>query len=109
MQLPIEITFRDMRSSPALIASIEAWARKLDDVFTLQRCAVVIEKPHKHLRHGAPFLVHLDITIPGHEVAVSHGSHSQRDPYLAVSDAFRAARRQLLDFTTSRREARPAV
>jgi hypothetical protein len=54
------------------------------------------------------FTIHLAITIPGHEVVVTRAG-SQTDPYVAVADAFRAARRQLIDFTSQRREARPAI
>jgi ribosome-associated translation inhibitor RaiA len=108
MQIPLDITFRDISVSPALVTEIEAWARKLDTAFSIQRCAVIIEKPHKRRRHGSEFQIHLTITIPGHEVTVSRGDR-QPDPYLAVTDAFRAARRQLIDFTTQRREARPEV
>jgi hypothetical protein len=105
----LDITFRDMPSSPALEATIDHWARKLDEMAPLQRCVVVVEKPHKNHKPTAPFVVHLDITIPGHEIAVSSERHSQRDPYVAVSDAFRIARRQLQDFINQRREARPTL
>ena len=109
MQTPLEITFRDMSPSPALVATIDAWVRKLDEVTPLNRCAVVVEKPHKRRRHGAPFAIHLDITIPGHEIVVSRDRQSPKNPYIAVADAFRAARRQLKDFVTQRRDARPAI
>jgi hypothetical protein len=107
MQIPIDITFRDMTPSPALETAIREWALRIEHVLPLQRCAVVIEMPHKHRRHGLPFQVHLSMTIPGHSVSVTRGQ--AREPYLAVADAFRAARRQLLDFVSQRREARPAV
>lgn len=110
MQIPIDITFRDMTPSAALEAAVRDWANRLDHVLPLQRCAVVVEMPHRHHRHGAPFQVHVSITIPGHNVSVSRGGRAEyQDPYLAVGDAFRAARRELLDFVAQRREARPTV
>lgn len=110
MQIPIEITFRDMPSSSALEASIHEWASRLERVAPIQRCTVVIERPNKHHRHGMPFQISLTVSTPGREIVVSHADRAEHeDPYLAVSDAFRAARRQLLDFVAQRREARPAV
>jgi hypothetical protein len=110
MQMPLDIRFRDMTPSPALAESIGSWARKLDDVIPLQRCAVVVEKPNGHHRHGGQFVIHLDITVPGHEIVVSRDRQvSHADPYAAVADAFRAARRQLVELNAQRREARPPV
>jgi len=110
MQIPIEITFRNMEPSPALDQSVREWARRLDHVLPLQRCTVVVEAPRAHHRHGTPFQVHLSITIPGHNIAVTHGDRPEyQDPYLAVSDAFRAAKRQLLEFVAQRRDARPTA
>lgn len=108
MQIPLEITFRHMTPSPALEATIRDCAAQLEEVYPLQRCAVVIETPTKHHRHGAPFHVHLSITIPGHNFEVTRDDRAEyEDAYLAVADAFRVARRQLHDFVASRREARP--
>jgi hypothetical protein len=107
MQTPLDITFRDMTPSPALVTDIEEWTRKLEAMFPIQRCTVIVEKPQKH--RFAFFTIHLTITIPGHEVAVSRSDRQARDAYLAVAEAFRAARRQLVDFTSQRRDARPAL
>lgn len=111
MQLPIDITFRDMPPSPALTDAINEWAAKLEKVFPLQRCAVTVEMPHKHQRQGRAFHVTVAITVPGHEIAVSRdsGKTIHEDAHLAVADAFRAARRQLIDFAAARRDARPVL
>lgn len=107
MQIPIEITFRDMTPSPGLESAIREWTAKLEHVVPIQRCTVVVETPHKH-QHQAPFQVHLSITIPGHNMSVTRGDRAEyHDAYLAVSDAFRAARRELVEFVAQRRDARP--
>jgi ribosome-associated translation inhibitor RaiA len=108
MKIPLDITFRGMATSPALVATINHWAAKLDAQFAIQRCAVTFEQPHKHRQHGVDFTIHVTVTIPGHEIAVRRAG-SQGNPYVAVADAFRAARRQLIDVTAQRREARPAI
>ena len=107
MQLPMEITFHDMAASPALESSINEWTAKLEHINPLQRCAVTIDMPHKHHRHGRTFRVQLTVTLPGHAIAVTRTGHD--NAHLAVSDAFRAARRQLIDFLAQRREARPVA
>lgn len=108
MQIPIELTFLHMTPSPALDATIREWAARIDHVLPIQRCSVVVERPTKHHRHGAPFHVHVTISIPGHTVSVTRGGRAEyQDPFLAVGDAFRAVRRQLLEFVAQRREARP--
>jgi hypothetical protein len=110
MQTPIEITFRNMQTSSGLEASIRDWAQRLEHALPLQRCKVVVEMPHKHRHTGTPFQVHLTVSIPGHDVAVTRGERPEyQDPYLAVADAFRAARRELLEFIAQRREARPTL
>lgn len=110
MQIPIEITFRDSTPSPTLEAAIRDAAHKLEHVAQIQRCTVIVEHPHNHRRNGSPFYIHLTVSTPGREIVVSHATRPEhQDPYLAVADVFRAARRQLLDFVAQRREARPAV
>ncbi len=102
-----DITFRDMAPSPALAASINEWITKLEQVSPVERCGVVIDVPHKHHRHGPRFRVRLDVAVPGRSISISRPEHD--NAYLALAEAFRAARRQLVDFIASRRDARPAV
>lgn len=106
MQFPIEITFRDMTPSGALETAIRNWTTKLVHVLPIQHCEVVVETPHH--RTGTPFQIQLTMTIPGHEVSVTRGDRVEyQDPYLAVADAFRAARRELLELVAARPDARP--
>jgi len=51
--------------------------------------------------------VRIDLTIPHRVISVSDGTnldHAHEDIYVAIADAFRAARRQLLDHRDARRE-----
>lgn len=104
MEIPIDITFRDMETSPALVAAIEEAAGRLEEVFQpIQRCTVVIETPPQR---GRAFHVVLALTVPGREITVSRDTNddaSSEDAYAAVAHAFRSARRQLLDFAERRR------
>lgn len=108
MQLPLQITFRNMAPSPALEARVRELASKLER-FSDQmiRCHVVVEAPHhQHHEKGALFDFQVDISIPGKEIVIGH-THTKdpahTDPYVALRDAFRAARRQLQDYERIRR------
>ena len=99
MSFPVEVRFRDMASSPALDQFVRRWAAKLGRVHErIARCDVVIERPHQHQRHGQHVHVRVSLGVPGPDIVVTYdqpldGAHE--DAYVAVRDAFRAARRQL--------------
>jgi ribosomal subunit interface protein len=107
MQLPLQITFRDIPQSDAVEARIREKAAKLDQYYDrIMSCRVVIESPHAHKNHGKLYHVRLDITVPGGEVVVSrtpdqHQAHE--DIYVAIRDAFDAAKRQLEDYGRKQR------
>lgn len=101
MAIPLHVTFRDMEPSPALEAFVRQWASKLEHVHPrIERCDVVIERPHQHQHQGQPVRVRVAVAVPGPDAVVSRDhalDRSHEDPYVAIRDAFRAARRQLED------------
>lgn len=119
MELPIQITYRNMEPSPAVTARVEAEAAKLDKFFDrITSCRVVVEAPHRHHKWGELFHVRIELSVPGAELVVSHEptphsalSHDDeaalqkhfeihpehKDVYVAIRDAFGSARRQLQD------------
>lgn len=107
MQTPVDITFRGMPKSLAAEASVTRWVDRLARAFgRILRCTVVIEVPHRSQRQGQTFHVRVEIAIPDHVVEVSRDpgiDHTHEDLYMAISDAFRAARRQLQDRTQIQR------
>jgi len=108
MHLPMQITFRHMEHSPALEARIQELAGRLDRYSQeVMSCRVVVEAPHKHHHQGSLYSVHLDITLPGGEIAVArdqHDRHAHEDAHVALRDAFAAAERQLEQFMQKRRK-----
>jgi ribosomal subunit interface protein len=97
MQIPMQITIRDMEHSEALEARIREKAQKLDEFFNhIMSCRVVVEMPHKHHHQGKQFNVRIDIGVPGNEIVVNR-DHAE-DVYVALRDAFSAAKRQLEDY-----------
>lgn len=97
MQIPMQITIRDMEHSEALETHIREKAKKLDEFFNhIMSCRVVVEMPHKHHHQGKQYNVRIDIGVPGNEIVVNR-DHSE-DVYVALRDAFDAAKRQLEDY-----------
>lgn len=102
MQIPLQITFRNLDRSPALETSVREHAEKLDTYYDrIMNCRVVIEEQHKHHRHGNHYHVSIDVTVPGAELVASRepdAHHAYTDVYVAIRDAFDTMRRQLEDF-----------
>lgn len=97
MQIPMQITLRDVEHSEALETHIRDKVNKLDEFFAhIMSCRVTVEVPHKHHRQGKQFNVRIDIGVPGSEIVVNH-DHSE-DVYVALRDAFDAAKRRLEDY-----------
>jgi ribosome-associated translation inhibitor RaiA len=67
---------------------------------------VAIESPHKHQYKGKLYHVVVDVHVPGKEIVVSRAPDDQQaheDVYVAIRDAFDAARRQIQDYVRIRR------
>jgi ribosomal subunit interface protein len=97
MQIPLQITIRDVEHSDALEAHIREKAKKLDEFFNhIMSCRVVVEVPHKHHHQGKQYNVRIDIGVAGGEIAVNR-DHAE-DVYVALRDAFDVAKRQLEDY-----------
>ncbi len=97
MQIPLQITIRGAAHSEELETHIRNKARKLDEFFEhITSCRVVVEIPHKHHHQGKMYNVRIDIGVPGHEIVVNRDMNE--DVYVALRDAFDAAKRQLEDY-----------
>jgi len=99
MTFPITITYRHMDASPVLDARIRELAGRLARLSShILRAHVVIEAPHQHSHQGRLFQVQLDLQVTGREIAVHRtkaANPAHEDVYVAVRDAFCAARRKL--------------
>ena len=85
----VEVAFSKMSTEPGLEAVVHRWVARLEceNVEIVRAMATIGRSGRKRT------IVSLNIVLPGREVAaeVTHD-----DPYVAISDAFRAARRQAL-------------
>ena len=104
MEIPLEISFRNMDPSPAVEARIREKAAKLERFHDrIVGCTVVVEAPHRHHHKGKLYSVHIDISVPGKDHLIvdraKPADQAHEDVYVAVRDAFNAAVRQLEDYT----------
>ncbi len=102
MQLSLQVTLRDISPSAAVEDYIRERAAKLDAFYEkIMSCRVVVEAPVRHHRKGGPYKVRIDLTVPGDELVVNR--QSDDDLYVAIRDAFDAARRRLEDYARRQR------
>ncbi|MDA8431753.1 MAG: HPF/RaiA family ribosome-associated protein [Nitrospiraceae bacterium] len=102
MEIPLQITARDIELTDAIRSDITEKAVKLDSLYDrITRCRVVIDSPRRHPHEGKLYSVHIYMTLPGAELTVKR--EMDKDLYVAVRDAFRDARRKLEDFAREQR------
>ena len=107
MQVPLQITFRHMDSSEAVATRIRERVAELERFFDrIVSCRVVVECRHPRRQQGNLFRVHVELKVPGREIVVGRdpaAHHAYEDVYIALRDAFDAARRLLEDHARERR------
>lgn len=94
MQVPLQITMRGVRHSEALEAEIRERAAKLEQFYPrMISCRIAVDEFAKHHRQGREFTLRIDVHVPGKEIVVTRDHHE--DVYVALREAFDAAKRQL--------------
>jgi ribosome-associated translation inhibitor RaiA len=101
MQTPLRITFHQLPSSAALEARVQKSVDELESLFDrIVSCHVTIEAPQEHRHKGGLYRVRIEIGVPGARIVVGRSpdeDDAHADAYVALHDAFRAARRRLDD------------
>ena len=101
LQTPLEITFRNLDHSDAVEAKVREKVEKLEQVFDrMTSCRVRIEAINRQHTKGNLYQVHIEVGVPGKQVMVDRNpgkDHAHEDIYVALRDAFNAARRRLED------------
>lgn len=90
--IPVDESIRD--AALEHVAELERFSRRITG------CHVVVAQPHRHHRAGRLYSVRIDLVVPGGEIVVNrdqHLDHAHEDVYVALRDAFAAARRRLED------------
>jgi len=93
MQVPLQITFRNVDRSDALEQRIRSDASKLERFHPrITRCRVTIEETNRHQAQGRQFAVSIEVRVPGKDLTAAR---DDQDIFVAVRDGFTAVRRQL--------------
>jgi cold shock CspA family protein/ribosome-associated translation inhibitor RaiA len=105
MERPLEIAFHNMDTSATLENEIRARVTKLESRYgRLVGCRVSVEALHQQHRTGNIYDVHITMSVPGRDLAVSREPHRAKEKYAnpdvrtSIRDAFEAAEKQLVAF-----------
>ena len=111
MQVPLELTFRDVERSDQVEAVVRERVDKLGRYFpNIIACRVALEVPNRTPQYDVRnHRVSIEVSVPGEELIVSrepneHANFS--DIYVTIRDAFDAAERQLRGYSDRLRETR---
>lgn len=103
MQVPLELSFHNLESSPELEAVIRDRTEKLSRFHDrLTACRVSVEAAHQRARSETP-RVRIEMSVPGRTLVVTREprepveGQASADLLALVRDAFRTAERQLKD------------
>src|SRR5918996_3670158 len=119
MEIPLQITFRNLPPSEAIEKNIREKTSKLASFYgRITSCRVIVEAPHRHHHKGKAYQVRIDLTVPGGEIVINHATTqlsalkfsavkgvekelaeihepskhaAHADVYVAIRDAFNAA------------------
>jgi ribosomal subunit interface protein len=107
MQVPLEIQFRNMDASETVEAAVRERVAKLEHLAdSIIGCRVTIEAPHRRHQQGNLYNVQVELRYAGGEAVANRApaaKHVHEDVYVALRDAFKAARRQIQDRMRVRR------
>jgi len=121
MTLPLELTYRGLEKSDFLEIAVKKKCLKLARLdLSITHCHVILSCPHQHQHKGRQYEVHIEVRVPGTQLAVTHKTSKQgiqEDIYPVITDAFSALERQLakwndkrhLDIKAHSRPAKPPV
>ncbi|MFQ5944601.1 MAG: HPF/RaiA family ribosome-associated protein, partial [Anaerolineales bacterium] len=72
MELPVQITFRNLDHSEEVESFIREKAARLDSFYDrIMSCRVMVELPHQRHRSSNLHHVRIELTVPGGELTVS--------------------------------------
>jgi cold shock CspA family protein len=123
--LPVQITFRNIASTPEIEKEITSRAHKLESFYSpITSCRVLVEVPARHRQKGYSFHVRIDLTFPEGEIVVKHAPTlyprerdiadergrkemetrpERKHLKVAIREAFEAVRRRLQDHARRKR------
>ncbi len=102
MKLTPQITFKDIPRSDAIETAILEKTSKLERYSDrIMGCRIALEAVQQRQHQGKLYTVRIDITVPGGEIVIKR--ERNEDVYVAIRDAFDAAKRKLDGHTERKR------
>jgi ribosomal subunit interface protein len=105
--IPLELSFRNIDRSDFIEKNVKDRCKRLESLSDeITFCHVVVSSPHHHQKKGHHYEVHVEIRVPGTELAVTQNtgvSDSHEDFNVALRDAFDALERRLKRWKEKRR------
>jgi ribosomal subunit interface protein len=99
MEAPLELSFKNMDTSPFVEELIREKVDRLERIFgRITSCHVYVEAPHKFHRKGNHYEIRIEVRVPGTELAVNNNPgdvNAHEEINVAIRDAFNAMERQL--------------
>ncbi len=100
MQVPLEITYRDVRKTDNIEELIREKVTKLERICDhITSCHVAIERPQSNIQNGNPYRIRVNIRIPHNkEIVVKKepGQGETDEPlHTVIRDSFEVARRRI--------------
>lgn len=102
MERPLDIAFHNMEPAPEIEAEIRRHVERVETRYgRLVGCRVSVEALHQQHKKGNLYEVHITLSLPGKDLAVSREPHhakerhSHPDALSSLRDAFKAIERQL--------------
>src|SRR6516162_3493685 len=75
MIIPVQVTFRNVASTPEIEEKIRARAQKLETFYSpITSCRVLVEAPARHRQKGYAFHIRIDLAVPEGEIVVKRES-----------------------------------
>jgi ribosomal subunit interface protein len=107
MQIPIQVSFRNITHSDAVEKKIREKVKKLQQYTKkIMFCRITVGTPHRQHHTGRLYHIRVALMLPGDKLVVARDpeNHAHEDIYIAIRDAFEAVRRQLKKSLRKKRE-----
>ncbi len=105
MQVPAQVTFRNLAHSDSVKEHIDEKIDKLQQMcHSIVACHVVVEFENKNQHRGNLHNTHITITVPGQEL-VTKLNHNE-DMYVSIRDAFDDMTRKLREYIKELRDGK---
>lgn len=99
MEVPPEVSFRNVEPSDEIKARIHEEIAKLEELYDrIIACRVMVEVPHRRHESGNLYHVRIGLSIPQHELVVSRDppqNEAREKLVTAIDEAFSDMQRRL--------------